>query len=170
MSHAERVARWSPERCSEATIPASGRKWGAAIGLSFAVAAIGVWWIGRGAPGGGVVLGVGGFGLFVSVLAVLPGATFLRLAPEGFEQSRFFVRKPLVPWRDVASFEPFTFARPFLRRAVRVHLRDPSSLPERIRRANRAVVGADEWVPAEFGMSAEETARLLEAWRGRHGA
>lgn len=168
MANATGAARWSPDRCREATLPASGRKWGAAIAVSLAIVVIGAWWTRRGAPGGGVILGVGGFGLFVSVLALLPGATFLRLTPEGFVQSSLFVRKPLVRWRDVASFEPFTFARLLMRRAVRVHLRDPSVVPERILRANRAAAGADEWVPAEFGMSAEETARLLDAWRSRH--
>jgi len=154
-----------PGRCDVATIPASGRKWGVALGLAVALFAIGVWWKGRGAPGGGFILGFAGFAAGLSVLALLPGSTYLRLTREGFEQSSFFVRKPLLRWADVASFEPFRFVRLLARRAVRVHLRDPSVVPERVRRANRALTGADEWVPADFGCSAADLAALLDAWR-----
>jgi len=48
-------------------------------------------------------------GALIALVAMLPGAMWLRIGNEGFQTRAFFYTKKLIRWKDIAKFEIYTY-------------------------------------------------------------
>lgn len=106
------------------------------------------------------------FGLCVAVFAIqfIPGASYLRIRSDGFRFCSLFRKSPQILWRDVSNFR-VTSVPPSGHRIV---VFDWHAAPNRgVRRMNRHLVDATDGLPDSYGLSPEELAELLNAWRSR---
>lgn len=90
----------------------------------------------------------------------VPGASYLRLSSRGFILCRFFHRWPLVPWSEVGKFR---VSGSF----VVVDLDERLLKRSKWVKINLVVGGVTDALPAIFGMSAEELAKLMNDYRCR---
>ncbi len=105
-----------------------------------------------------------GFGVVVFVVQLFPGASYLRITKEGFQFCALFRKSPLFLWRDVSTFRVARLPPAGSRMVVF----DWSAKPERgVRSFNRAVAGATDGLPDNFGMKHQALADLLNEWRSR---
>ena len=115
---------------------------------------------------GGIVgwFGLVFFGLGSLVFAVqfMPSASYLSLTTEGFIVSALFRKWPLIRWEDVSEFR--VAAAPPTGMKMVVFDWHRSTKP-RLRRINRALVGAGEGLPDTYGLKPGDLAELLNRWR-----
>jgi hypothetical protein len=106
---------------------------------------------------------IGFFGLCSIVFGVmlLPGASFLRLEPDGFIVRSLYRQWPLTRWADVSKFA-----------TVRVSLVNTMVVYDeakprtaRLASANKALFGFTSGLPDTYGMKPAELAELLNRWR-----
>jgi hypothetical protein len=100
----------------------------------------------------------------VFVVLLLPGASYLRLTPEGFVVCSLYRVWPLIAWSGVSVFRvelmpPATRAVVFDQPGAADHLR--------LRRVNRAIAGGEGMLPDTYGMKAADLAALMNEWRNR---
>jgi hypothetical protein len=121
----------------------------------------GGWMIGKGEIAGWLCAVFFGLGCVVFSVNLWPGASYLRLGPEGFVVCSLFRRWPLVRWDAVSEF-----------RVVRVRTKmvvydQEGYKSSRLARVNRALVGAGCGLPDTYGRKPEALAELLNEWRAR---
>ena len=104
-----------------------------------------------------------GLGAVVFVLKLNPKASFLTLAEDGFTYSAMY-RHQFVPWQDVHGFK---VVRVGPRRFVGWTFDASHEGQGVVRRANKAISGAEAALPDTYGMAVDELARLLEEHRQR---
>jgi hypothetical protein len=129
--------------------------------LTAAFAVIGVAMIRDGDRGGWFVAGFGGVCALFFLALLLPGAADLRLTRDGF-RIRSLWRTHFTPWSAVAGFG---VARVGGRRLVVFNFIDVNA--RRGARFARILTGVEAALPDTYGMSAENLARLMSAWRER---
>lgn len=103
----------------------------------------------------------------VFLLNLLPGTSYLRLTPEGFEARSLFRTWPLVRWCCVSQFQVTSASGQSM--VVYDNSVDLEQNP-RLSRANRFVAGTSSGLPDTYGLSAEALASLLNEWRDRYAA
>ena len=92
----------------------------------------------------------------------MPSASYLSLTTEGFIVSALFRKWPLIRWEDVSEFR--VAAAPPTGMKMVVFDWHRSTKP-RLRRINRALVGAGEGLPDTYGLKPGDLAELLNRWR-----
>ena len=106
-----------------------------------------------------------GSGTVIFILQLLPGASYLRLSPDGFTYRSLFRTWPTIPWRDVSEFRTAYVSRGV---SLVVYDSNATSKPT-LRKINRALVGATDGISsATYGLKPEELAEVMNAWRSRH--
>jgi hypothetical protein len=112
------------------------------------------------------VAAVGFFGLGAIVLGItlLPGASFLKLEREGFEV-RSLYRSGSYRWSDVQEFRPVAIPPSGVMLAGFDF--SPNARPAAAWLSS-SVAGVEGCLPDTYGLSAEELAGVMEAWRTRH--
>jgi hypothetical protein len=136
--------------------PSGWRYWGfLLIALIFVL--IGGFMIRAGAPMGWLVTGSFGLGTAGLSFLTLPGASYLRLDPQGFTICTFYRKHP-IRWSDVAGFGIATTG---LNETVGFDY-----VPGYRRRAHGralavAISGFEAALPSTYGMTAKELAALL---------
>jgi hypothetical protein len=111
-----------------------------------------------GKTAGWLPLALFGLGGFVFALQLLPGASYLKLDPEGLTVQSLF-RSSSFAWAEIAGFSPG------LVRGVVFDLVPGSKRQSRLRRFNSAALGAECALPDTYGLSAERLADLLNEWK-----
>jgi hypothetical protein len=116
---------------------------------------------GQGAKGWFVALFFG-LGVAVSVVQLLPGASYLEMTRDGFVICSLFRRSPLFLWRDVSAF---TVARlpPHGKQMVVFSSANDAAKP--LGKVNRAMLGASGGLPDTYGMNADALAELMNRRR-----
>lgn len=111
-------------------------------------------------------IGGGFFGLcaLVALVALLPGATYLRLDADGIELRSLF-RVTRWRWCDVVRFGP---TRVGLHTTVGIDFADHVGVAQKLRQLNQGLTGFDGALPDTFGHSAADLALKLERWRNAH--
>jgi hypothetical protein len=144
------------------TLAPSRKQWWAMViggGVFFVIALLGVT-----LGGDTAAIIVAAFAAFWAVLGaimLLPGANSLRLDKTGFEVEHFFVRKKFC-WSDVSDFEVRSVGE-FNGEIVAFDTAESHlSLWERI---NGAMIGKKRYLPNTYGMTGEDLANLMTAWK-----
>ncbi len=136
------------------------------LAICLAFTAIGVLGIRTDGPVvGWLCLIVFGSGSILFLIQLLPGASYLRLSPDGFTYRSLFRTWPTIFWRDVSEFRA---AYVSLGAVLVVYDSNATSKPT-LRKINRALVGATDGISASnYGLDPEELAEVMNAWRSRH--
>ena len=105
-----------------------------------------------------------GVAFVVFVVQLLPGASYLRITPEGFEFCAIFRRSPLIRWGDVSEFRVAKLPPGGNRMVVF----DWKTRPQGgVRKINRALAGATDGLPDNYGMKHQALADLMNERRSR---
>jgi hypothetical protein len=108
-----------------------------------------------------IVAAFAGFWAVLGAIMLLPGANSLRLDENCFEIEHFFRRKKF-RWSDVSDFEVRRVGE-FNGEIVAFDTTESHlGLWERI---NGAMIGKKRYLPNTYGMTAEDLAKLLTAWK-----
>lgn len=108
-------------------------------------------------PVGWFVGGVFAVGAAITLVGLLPGASYLRLAADGLTVCSLF-RRHFFAWGDVAGFGVTQVQG---RAMVGLDVRSGSSGRSGIARLSRAVSGYDAALPDTYGLAADELAAIL---------
>ena len=111
--------------------------------------------------GGGVFAALG----LLAAVALLPGASQLRLDADGLEVRALF-RVTRWRWCDVVRFGA---TRVGLHATVGIDFAEHVHAAARLRRVNRGLSGFDGALPDTYGQRAADLAARLEAWRRAFG-
>ena len=107
-----------------------------------------------------------GVGVIIAFVALLPGSTYLRLTPEGYEMRALF-RTWKQSWQQIERFQAYRKPTSW-RRYVGI-IYDPSYKGRRrARRLNRSLAGVDDALRDTYGLSADELANLMNEWLNRY--
>jgi hypothetical protein len=98
-----------------------------------------------------------GVGAIVFAVMLVPGASFLRLEPEGFTVCALF-RRSFTPWSTVHRFG---VTRIVWRRAVGMNFEPDAKMSVGLRRLNAGIAGFEGALPDTYGMSAAALAELM---------
>lgn len=130
----------------------------ALLALSLVFVAAGIYVAGAGA-GSTAWIGVVFFGIGSIVFGVmlLPGASFLRLEPDGFAVCTLF-RQQFYAWSVVYRFG---VTRVFYRQVVGINFEPDAKILPGLRRVNTGLIGFDGMLPDTYGMGATALAELL---------
>lgn len=156
----------SPDGQSEIVLRPSNPKTLLYLAICLVFTAIGVLAVRTDGPVVGCLcLIVFGSGAVVFVIQLLPGASYLRLSPDGFTYCSLFRTWPKILWRDVSEFRTAYVSAG----AVLVVYDSNSTSKPTLRKINRVLVGATDGLSASsYGLKPEELAELMNAWRARH--
>lgn len=106
-----------------------------------------------------------GLGVPLSLLMLLPNATYLLLDEEGFEMRSVF-RKNKYRWTDVAGFYIGSISGAKMI-AILFH---PEFKPQRLARSLAATLaGMEGAIPNHYNATLEEILEALNTWRQRYG-
>lgn len=130
-----------------------------AISAGFTVG--GVFMIRNGVGKGWFVAGFFGACMLVFLALLMPGAAYLQLTRDGF-RVRSLWRSHFTPWSAVAGFGVVRISH---RAMVSYNFTDVAA--HRGARFSRALTGAEGALPDSYGMSAQDLAALMTAWRAR---
>lgn len=100
-------------------------------------------------------------GVLIALVALLPGANYLRLEEQGFTFSSLF-RAHFVRWDDVAGFSLVRVASNDMVGWLYREGRQPAGRGARL---SLALAGCHAALPESYGLRAEELAQLLERLR-----
>ena len=144
----------------ELTFPASKTKW-ILVGLGCLV--LGFIGVAMGLQSGDFIgwfiAAFFGFGLIVSVIQLLPGATYLKIGPAGIE-SRALFRTRRIAWSEISGFGYYRQAG---NNFVGFHFH--ATAKGFSQNASLALVGFHDALPDTYGHKADELAVLLTACR-----
>jgi hypothetical protein len=156
----------SPAGQAEIVLRPSSLKTLMYLAICLAFTAIGVLAVRTDGPVvGWLCLIVFGSGTIISLIQLLPGASYLHLSSDGFTYRSLFRTWPTIFWRDVSEFRAAYVSRGA---ALVVYDSNATSKPT-LRKINRALVGATDGISAStYGLKAEELAEVMNAWRARH--
>ena len=102
-----------------------------------------------------------GAGALVAIAMMLPGASSLTLAREGFEIVHLY-RRTATPWQAASGFES---KRVGLQKIVVYD--DATDEKESLSKVNRSLVGRNAGLGDTYGLSADDLAALMRTWRAR---
>jgi hypothetical protein len=106
-----------------------------------------------------------GVGVFMSFVELLPGTTYLRLTPEGYEQRAHF-RTSKQSWQHIERFQTYRLPARWKRYVGIIY--DPSYKSDtRARRLNRSLSRVDGMLSDNYGLAADELANLMNEWLNR---
>jgi hypothetical protein len=135
------------------------------VGVCLAFVAAGAFLMTTGEFAWGVAaVGFFGLGAIVLAMTLLPGASFLKLEREGFEIRSLF-RSGSYRWSDVQEFRPVAIPPSGLTLVGFNFSRDARPAAAWL---SGSVAGVEGCLPDTYGLSAEELASVMEAWRTRH--
>jgi hypothetical protein len=135
------------------------------LAVSLVFTAIGVGMAADGRWMGWVAVGFFGLGVVVFTVQLLPGSASLRLGPDGFVICSLF-RPSTCRWSDVARFGVGTVGP---KRMVVFDFAPNARGSVALRRLATALSGWEGALPDCYGMSAEELAALLNAYKEAAG-
>jgi len=122
---------------------------------------------GRTLHSGGAMVGfICAAGAFVSGVAFVPGAAWLKLGPQGFTV-RYWFKESTYRWIDIKEFKLITHRyMGFIPLRRSVGFKFSESYPRNVlSRMAGAIVAFDRNLPDNYGMKPKELAMLLESWR-----
>jgi len=102
-----------------------------------------------------------GLGILVSIVTMLPGASYLRLSTEGYEVCSLF-RKHTVKWRDIG---PLGVGISSGNKMVVFDYSPSYTEHVSSRQLAKNMTGFEGALHDTFGMSAEELAEVMNEWR-----
>lgn len=155
----------TPDEFREYTLHASKTKWVGILLLSLLFVAGGALMIHDGKPMGWLASGFFGFGAVISTVALMPGASSLKLSPEGFICTSLFRKGKLTPWSHVAFFGVTVIS---LNRMVAwdyVEEHRPSGAT-----LSKTICGFEAALPDTYGTPPGKLVEIMETWRARYGA
>jgi hypothetical protein len=126
--------------------------------------AAGIWMIRRGEMFGWASVIFFGLCALISMVTMLPNASYLRLNREGFTQVILF-RTSTVRWQDVSEF---SVGRVGLNKMVMIDFSPnwhESSF--KLKNVARSMSGHDGALSDTYGLSAEELVTLLKEWKNK---
>jgi hypothetical protein len=117
--------------------------------------------------GGGKVIGwfgvvFFGAGVLIFVVQLIPGASYLHLAPDGFVVCSLFRKWPVIRWEDVSEFQVASVPPSRMKMIVFDWAQAPKP---QLRKINRALVGAGDALPDTYGLEPQELADIMNDWR-----
>ena len=113
--------------------------------------------------GGWLVAIFFGFGTLVSLVALLPGGSYVKLDRDGFEISSLY-RRSRVLWKSATGFEVRTV--PPSSKAM-VVFDDAEAKRKALAALNVTLVGHNSALPDTYGFEAADLATLMAQWRER---
>jgi hypothetical protein len=149
------------------TLNASRKKWIVILLGCGAFVAIGVWMTASGQTEdkiygwGGLVFF--GLGMVVAAIAMLPGASMLKLDRERFEVTSLY-RRQSYRWQDTTGFEAVQIPPA---RQKTVAFDDVNAKKKALARLNVGLVGRNSGLPDTYGLYAADLANLMAQWRAR---
>ncbi len=148
----------------ELTLRPSRRRLLVLLIVAASFTAVGALMIRGGDQRGWFVLSVPGIAAIVPFLIlVLPGASYLRLAPEGFTICSLY-RKSFIRWSEVTGFQLTTVA---LKTLVGFDYAPKFQRSPRLRRLSAAISGCQGALPDTYGLRALELATVMAIYRKR---
>src|SRR5262245_46292743 len=148
------------------TLRPSPWKWLGVGLISLAFTLAGAQMVGSGDPKGWLGLVFFGAGVVISVVCVLPNASYLKLDADGFTV-RSLYRAQTVRWADVAEIG---VGRVFLNKMVMLNFEPTFTRVAGLRSLNAGLTGFEGGVPDSYGLKHEELAELMnEFWRAARG-
>jgi hypothetical protein len=102
-----------------------------------------------------------GLGVLVFLLQVVPGASYLKLDPDGLTIRSLF-RSSFYKWSEIAGFVPGDVGG---NRGVVFNFTDDFERHGRLRRLNVELSGAEGALPDTYGLSPERLAQILNEWK-----
>src|SRR5712692_10367733 len=145
------------------TLYPSRRKWLLVLAGCTAFTAGGYFMIQDQASGGWYVLVVFGVGSVIAAVMLLPGAGRLALDRHGFTCTSLF-KSHRVRWQDAGDFAPVQVPPANIRL---VGYDDATVAGRRIAAINVELTGRNAALSDTYGLSADDLARLMAAWRER---
>jgi hypothetical protein len=146
-----------------AVLVRSRRKWLLVLGGCLAFVAIGLWVRHDDPPWGWLGVGFFGVGALIAALVLLPGAGGLQLDSDGFEITNLF-RSYRCRWTEVSEFEVVRVPPSLQKMVASDHARAEDWA---VARVNRSLVGRTGGLPDNYGLSHEDLAAIMNAWRTR---
>jgi hypothetical protein len=125
---------------------------------------IGVWMIRSGQMFGWLSVIFFGSGVLVSIITMLPNASYLKLHREGFTQVTMF-RSSTFRWEDVREF---SVGRIALNKMVMLDFVPSWHESSKLKTVARSMSGHDGALPDTYGLSAEELVALLQEWKNKN--
>jgi hypothetical protein len=145
------------------TLYPSRRKWGLVLLGAAIFTAGGIWMIQRGDSAGWYVTIFFGLGTLIAIAVMLPGAGRLTLDQDSFEAKTLF-RGYRIRWADTRGFEAKRIFPPLGQRLV-VYDYLPKHGP--LNAINVSIAGRNAGLGDNYGLSADNLARLMAQWRER---
>ena len=140
------------------------------IALGCAVAVRGLWAIRNEADRLTVWLALAffGFGALLGTIRLIPGASYLRLDPQGFTFCAMF-RRQTTAWTDASEFG--VSERDAVRAYSTVGFNFMPGYGKNLegRELTKKVMGWEGTIPGKYGLRATELAELMNEWRQRYG-
>jgi hypothetical protein len=136
-------------------------KWLLVAGGSLAFVLIGIWMVRSGEMFGWLGIVFFGLCLSVSLIGMLPTASYLRLTPEGFTICSLF-RAQTIRWDDVAGFG---VGRIFTNKMVMFNYVESYQSSPKLRSFNTELTGFEAAIPDSYGLRHEDLADLLNRYR-----
>jgi hypothetical protein len=121
-----------------------------------------------GEPTGRFVAGFFAICASVSLIQLLPGASYLKLDSLGFTACSLF-RKNTVLWSHVQNFGCYVVSRGHTK-MVGFNFKRGFAPQSILRKLAVGLSGFEGSLPDTYGKSAEDLVRVLEEWRGRYSS
>ena len=132
-------------------------KWLAVALGSLAFVLIGIWMVRSRDMLGWLSIAFFGLCLAVSLICLLPKASYLRLTPDGFTMCSLF-RAHTIRWDDV---EGFGVSRVFTNKMVMFNYVESYQRSPKLRSFNTELTGFEAAIPDSYGLRHEDLADLL---------
>jgi hypothetical protein len=133
---------------------------------SLAFVLIGIWMIRSRDMFGWLAIVFFGLCLAVSLICLLPKASYLRLTPEGFTMCSLF-RAHTIRWEDVTGFG---VGRVFTNKMVMFNYVKSYQRTPRLRSFNTELTGFEAGIPDSYGLRHEDLADLLNRYKAMREA
>lgn len=141
-------------------------KWLGVALCSLAFVLIGIWMVRSGEIMGWMGIVFFGLCLSVSLICMLPKASYLLLTPDGFTMCSLF-RSHTIRWEDVTGFG---VGKVFTNKMVMFNFVDSYQRSPRLRSFNTELVGFEAAIPDSYGLKHEDLADLLNRYKASsHG-
>ena len=132
---------------------------------SLAFVLIGIWMVRSREMLGWLGIVFFGLCLSVSLSCILPKASYLRLAPDGFTICSLF-RAHTIRWQDVTGFG---VGRVFTNKMVMFNYVESYQRSSKLRSFNTELTGFEAAIPDSYGLKHEDLADLLNRYKASSG-
>ena len=144
----------------------SRTKWLAVALGSLVFVLIGIWMVRAGEMLGWVGIAFFGLCLSVSLICMLPQASYLRLTRDGFTMCSLF-RAHTIRWDDVTGFG---VGRIFTNKMVMFNYVESYQRSPKLRSFNTELTGFEAAIPDSYGLRHEDLADLLNRYKAMREA